>query len=176
VGGASDIGQDRVRILSDIPGRLRFKLPNAQRSQERINGIAAVLGEADVRGVETNLQTGSVLVHYDPATTTTEELFEVLGGLGLTPVYGSGAAGAPESRPAARVVTAADQLNSRVARATSGVDLRLLVPLGLGALSARQALRDTGGLSKAPWYVLAWYSFDSFIKLNPPRLVQREAS
>jgi hypothetical protein len=52
-------------------------------------------------------------------------------------------------------------------RATDGQDLRALLPLGVGLLALRQALRGRGRLDDAPWYVLGWYAFDSFWKLRP---------
>ena len=167
-------GRDQVRIVSDIPGRMRFRLQPGQRVPETMQQISAALGKVEVVGIETNLQTGSVLVHYDPGVTTADQLQAAFASIDLQPVLDLEPSVAPDTRPAGRVMTAAGELNSRVGRATNGVDLRLLVPLGLGALSVRQAFRDTGGLKNAPWYVLAWYSFDSFIKLNSPQRVEGE--
>ena len=57
--------------------------------------------------------------------------------------------------------------NKKFEQATSGeVDLRFLFPLGLSLLAVRQILVKGWQLELIPWYVLAWYSFDSFIKLN----------
>lgn len=47
------------------------------------------------------------------------------------------------------------------------VDLRTLAPLGLGAIALRQLLLKGLQVEDIPWYVLAWYAFDSFIKLHP---------
>jgi len=50
---------------------------------------------------------------------------------------------------------------------TNGVaDLRLLLPLGFGALALRQVLDKGFELEEIPWYTLAWYAFDSFVKLH----------
>lgn len=46
------------------------------------------------------------------------------------------------------------------------IDLQLLVPVGFGAIALRQFLTKGLQLDDIPWYVLAWYAFDSFIKLN----------
>jgi hypothetical protein len=158
---------DQVRVVSAIPGRLRFRLPSDQRTAETMTEISTAFGASEVIDVQTSLQTGSVLVRYDPETVGFDELQGVFGNLGFTLVFDRELPVPVEAAPAARVVDAAERLNARVARATKGVDLRLLVPLGLGALSARQALNDAPGLRKAPWYILAWYAFDSFLKLNP---------
>jgi len=57
--------------------------------------------------------------------------------------------------------------NTEFGRMTDGVvDLQLLVPLGLGALAVRQLIEQGIELDEIPWYTLAWYSFDMFIKLN----------
>jgi hypothetical protein len=43
-------------------------------------------------------------------------------------------------------------------------DLRTLLPVGLGALAVREVL--SGRAVAAPWYVLAWYAFDSFTRFR----------
>ncbi|MGL4617769.1 DUF5132 domain-containing protein [Chroococcidiopsis sp.] len=59
--------------------------------------------------------------------------------------------------------------NEQIRQTTAGVvDLRLLVPAGLGALALRQILTKGLELDEIPWYTLAWYAFDTFIKLNEP--------
>jgi hypothetical protein len=72
-----------------------------------------------------------------------------------------------KSEMASDLTTAISDLNKQVGLATNGVvDLRLLVPVGLGALAIRQLLRNGLQIEAAPWYVLAYYAFDSFIKLH----------
>ncbi|MBE9049431.1 DUF5132 domain-containing protein [Nostocales cyanobacterium LEGE 11386] len=57
--------------------------------------------------------------------------------------------------------------NSDVSRMTNGVaDLRLLVPVVLGLFTIRQLLKQGLQLEEIPWYVLAWFTFDTFVKLN----------
>src|SRR5439155_11541854 len=166
--GAPDRERFDVTVVSAIPGRLRFKVPRERRTPEQMRAIADAFSTRAVREVETNVQTGSVLVHYDPEAVPFDDLEEAFGDFDATPVFGRRLAGRgpTDASPATRVIDVADRLNTRVARATNGADLRLLVPLGLGALSVRQAFRDSPRLKQAPWYVLAWYAFDSFVKLN----------
>lgn len=58
-------------------------------------------------------------------------------------------------------------LNTEVKRMTNDVaDLRVILPLGIGLLAVRQLLRQGWKLEDIPWYVLAWYAIDIFIKLN----------
>jgi hypothetical protein len=40
------------------------------------------------------------------------------------------------------------------------------VPLSLAALAAREIF--SGRATAIPWYALAWYAFDTFIKLKRP--------
>ncbi len=165
---AADRERFEVTVVSAIPGRLRFKVPVERRSPEAMRRITNAFSAIEVSGVDTNVQTGSVLVHYDPEKLPFDELEDAFDEFDATPVFGPRLVerGVAEASPSARVVDVAQELNRRVARATRGADLRLLVPLGLGALSVRQAFRDSPGLKQAPWYVLAWYAFDSFVKLN----------
>lgn len=65
------------------------------------------------------------------------------------------------------IINTFTEFNTQVRKQTNGVaDLRLLVPLGLSAIALRQLLTKGLQIEEMPWYVLAWYAFDSFIKLN----------
>jgi hypothetical protein len=58
-------------------------------------------------------------------------------------------------------------VNLRLAERTGGRwDLRSVMPAALGVLAVRQLINDFGNWGTAPWWVLAWYAFDSFYKLN----------
>nr|OEJ74038.1 hypothetical protein BH720_16560 [Desertifilum tharense IPPAS B-1220] len=66
-----------------------------------------------------------------------------------------------------KLTRAIARLNQRVNLATEGtMDLRFLFPLLLALLSLRQMFSKSPRLNTAPWYILAWYAFDSFMKLN----------
>jgi hypothetical protein len=155
-----------VRIVSAIPGRLRFKIPAERRTEESLRRLGNAFAGLEGAEVETNPQTGSMLLRYDAERLNVAEIERALADLDITPVFERQSRAGGAGPPAGRVKSIAEGLNSRVAGKTRGVDLRLLVPLGLGALSVRQAVREAPGLKHAPWYVLAWYAFDSFIKLN----------
>ncbi len=72
-----------------------------------------------------------------------------------------------KSEVARDLINVVSDLNGDVGRMTNGVvDLRLLLPLGLGALAMHQLLDKGIELEEIPWYTLAWYAFDAFIKLN----------
>ncbi|WP_228054719.1 DUF5132 domain-containing protein [Gloeocapsopsis crepidinum] len=71
------------------------------------------------------------------------------------------------SRATEYIIDAFKDINTQVRQATNNMaDLQLLLPLGLGAIALRQLLTKGLQIEEIPWYVLAWYAFDSFIKLN----------
>jgi hypothetical protein len=73
----------------------------------------------------------------------------------------------PFSLAASRLVGRLSVANRSVHEASAGrVDLRFLVPAGFAALSVRQLLRTGPKLASMPWYALAYYAFDSFVKLH----------
>ncbi len=158
--------REEVRVLSALPGRLRVRHVARRRGLEELEALRDSLqARPDVDAVEVNPRTGSMLVFYDPAGVSFEGIRDALAEVGLDFAAEAGEA-ASQPGGAGRVLGAAQALDRRVLRATGGTDLRLLVPVGLAALSARQALRDSPRLGQAPWYLLAWYAFDSFLKLN----------
>jgi hypothetical protein len=74
---------------------------------------------------------------------------------------------APPSEVSSRVQGAFQEVDVRLHQLTSGRwNLRSVVPAAFGLLALRAILRDPSALGSAPWYVLAWYAFDSFYKLN----------
>ncbi|WP_448573559.1 DUF5132 domain-containing protein [Trichothermofontia sp.] len=73
----------------------------------------------------------------------------------------------PTARLATELQAIATTLDTQTRTLTRGwMDLKTLVPLGLGAIALRQLLTKGLQLDAIPWYVLAWYAFDSFIILN----------
>lgn len=72
-----------------------------------------------------------------------------------------------QSQIAVQLRKAASQCDEQVGWLTNSLaDLRVLVPLGFGAFALRQLLVEGPQLDKIPWYNMAWYAFDSFLKLN----------
>jgi hypothetical protein len=84
-----------------------------------------------------------------------------------------------QGRPASAKVAAdigaiATELNAQTVSLTGGwFDLPTLVAGSLGLIALRQLLTKGVQLDALPWYVLAWYAFDSFVKLHPPPVPQR---
>lgn len=157
-----------ARVVSVTPGRLRLRLPARHRETAELRGLEKTLEQrSEIADVQANPRTGSIILRYDPQQVTADELRAALAEAGVDavrePVPSDGARTA-----GADPVNAAGAVDRWVRATTGGGDLRTLLPIGLAALSLRQALRDVPGLDRAPWYLLAWYAFDSFVKLNDP--------
>lgn len=71
------------------------------------------------------------------------------------------------SQVANDVINVISDFNADVERMSEGiVDLRLLLPVGLGTLAIYQLIAQGLDLTEIPWHTLAWYAFDTFVKLN----------
>ena len=158
-----------VQVVSSIPGRVRLKVAPAYRTQEEMQRVAAALtGLPGMGDVRVTVGTGSILAFFDPERESLDSLRAALGGIGVdlgAPAGGTPSAGGAgrTARAATNVTTTLGGLDERVGRMANGAfDLRLLVPVGLGALAIRQILREGLELEEIPWYVLAWDAFQSF--------------
>ena len=154
---------DDAVVVSTVPGRLRIRVARGPSAAGELAGVARALDALDeVTEVAVRLHAASVVAQFDPrdAASVTDRL----EALGVT-VPAAGHPGAAED-PAAVVRDAAGALNAAVARRVPNADLRTLVPLGLGLLSVRQALRGRDRLGDAPWYLLAWYASETFFKFH----------
>lgn len=77
------------------------------------------------------------------------------------------------SQLAGELMNTTSELNAQVGWLTNGmVDLRMLVPIGLSGLALRQLVAKGLQFDDIPWYTLAWYSFDTFLKLHPSPMSQ----
>ncbi|WP_414549367.1 HMA2 domain-containing protein [Anabaena sp. CCY 0017] len=153
-----------TKIISDTPGRLRLRISPPHRHPREMQSIANVLNaQSYVSQVRTNINSGSMIINHDGKNATLENVLTTLLDLGVT--FADITEG--NSEAAEDVKRAVINLNKRFEQATSGeVDLRFLFPLGLSMLAVRQILVKGLQLEIIPWYVLAWYAFDSFMKLN----------
>ena len=153
-----------TRVVSSTPGRLRLRVAPSHRQSGEMQRIAnALQANPHITQVRTNIQNGSIVINHDGENGSVDNVFASLRDLGI--IFGDIALG--KSQAAAGVSNAVVDLNKQVQQATSNVvDLRVLFPLGLGIFSIRQLLVRGLQLETIPWYVLAWYAFDSFIKLH----------
>jgi hypothetical protein len=159
-----------LQVVSRTPGRIRWRVSPEHREGETMSQIASAIQVffPQIHTIRTNIQTGSLTVYYEREQVNWEEILSQLPSLGViledTPKI------LPEtSQAAANLTSAMAGLNQRVKQATEGsFDLRFLMPLFLSLLALRQLFSKSPRLKTAPWYVLAWYAFDSFLKLNDP--------
>ncbi|MGH1396278.1 MAG: HMA2 domain-containing protein [Trichormus sp.] len=153
-----------TKIVSDTPGRLRLRIAHAHRQPDTMQHIANTLeAKPNVQQVRTNLDHGSIVIKHDDTKTSLENVLATLKDLGI--IFAEITEGNTEA--ATNVASAVVDLNKRVKQATEGVvDIRFLFPLGLSILAVRQLIIKGLQFEIIPWYVLAWYSFDSFIKLH----------
>lgn len=164
-----------TRLMSCTPSRVRLKIAPEHRHRDRMTNIAKALGsQPQVHRVKTNVSTGSVVIHYDRG-----EFGNVLNALkDLGVIVGDVVAAeipTGQSEAAANLTSAIADLNQRVERSTNYlIDLRFVFPLGLGILAIRQLVKQGLQFELVPWYVLAWYAFDSFMKLNDTRSSYRQ--
>jgi hypothetical protein len=158
------------QVVSRTPGRLRLRICRQYRESEKMAEIASILPAffPQIEEIRSNAQTGSLTVYYAPEAIALEEVLPQLQNFGV--VLEDAPKALPEtSQAAANLTGVLAALNQRVKQVTAGeVDLRFLVPLFFGLLALRQAFLKSPRLKTAPWYVLAWYAFDSFLKLNRP--------
>jgi len=160
-----------THVVSSTPERTRLRVSHKRRTHQEMARIAnAFKAHPEVHDVRTNVETGSIVVHHAYNDNSLDQISAVLQDLGV--VLGSITdvdlpLSEGKSEVATNVTSAISDLNERVGKATDGVvDLRMLVPVALGLLSLRQLLENGWEIDSAPWYVLAWYAFDSFIKLH----------
>lgn len=160
-----------THIVSNTPSRTRIRVSAKRRTPQEMNRITKTLQALpNVCSVRPNLQTGSIIIHHDRSAEVVENLAASLRDLGVI-LFHTSDVELPEivgkSGVASNLVQAVADLNQRVGQSTDGVvDLRSLIPLGLGGLAIYQLLRKGWQFETAPWYVLAYYAFDSFIKLH----------
>jgi hypothetical protein len=175
-------GQRHGRIVSRAPGRMRVRLGREHRDPEALAQIQRELGaQAGVSSVTTDHRTGSILVRYDHLALAKDDVTSMLLDVGIVALDLIGAEDAadelgeeraprgvaPHSTGASSVLDAVTDLDHRISRLTGGrLDLKLLVPAGLGLLALRQIGLNGLGLGQVPGYVLLWYTFDSFYKLH----------
>ena len=186
-GARAQDGKHRGHIVSHAPGRMRVRLHPEHRATADLQQIERDLNARDgVASVQTNARTGSVLVHYDRHSLGRDDLTAILHDVGIVAMELLGAeevsrglsdevddgaaeraSAAPHSSTATGVLDALTDLDRRLSELTGGkLDVKLLVPIGLGTLALRQILTTGLGLAEVPGYVLLWYTFDSFYKLH----------
>jgi len=152
---------------------MRVRLAPDQRAPDFISALTArLIAQDGLRTVDSRPATGSVVIRYDPQRQSREHVLAQLREAGVTvedqSPAGTNAMPAPAtSMTATRLVDAMAEANEALSRATGrSLDLRLLIPFVLGAWGLVRLARSGPQLNEAPAYVLLWYAFDAFWKLN----------
>jgi hypothetical protein len=123
---------------------------------------SALQGSPNVSSVQTNLHTGTIIVHHKE-----EALTDIKAELKDLGVILMAAAGVETS--AGSLANAVSHLDRQLSSATNGLlNLKLLVPVGFSALAVLQLARRGFEIGGAPWYLLAYFAFESFVRLNSP--------
>lgn len=157
-----DSSASGVRVASAITGRIRLRAVGAT-GRESLASVADAVGDLpQITAAQLRPQSGSLVVNFDPEHASA--VADGLRALGVDPITDQPRA-APVD-PTVAVGNAAARANRAVGRRLDGWDLRSLVSLGLGLLAARSAMRRDDRLADAPWYVLAWYASETFMKAH----------
>lgn len=154
-----------MRVASAIKGRIRLRAVGAGGRESLASVADAVEDWPEITSAQLRARSGSLVVSFDPKRAST--VADGLRELGVDPTADRPPA---PSHPAVAIESAVAGANRVVARRLDGLDLRTLVPLGLGLLAARSAMRRDERLADAPWYILAWYASETFLKATgvPP--------
>jgi len=155
---------DHTQIVSSTARRTRIRLSRKRRHPKEMARIAKVLeASPQVSSVQANLNTGTIIIHHKE-----EALEDIKSRLQDMGVIMMAAAGVETS--AMSLADAISDLDKHLASETKGLlNLKLLVPLGFGALALLQLARQGLQVGSAPWYLLAFFAFESYIKLHGPQ-------
>jgi hypothetical protein len=161
--------QDKLRIVSHFPGRLRVRAETFRVLPEIGEEVAQrVAQEEGVTSATASPVTGSLLVLYEPRELQLPRLIHLLvraGGL-----YGIEVDAANdwkhEPEDGAKVRAAFAKVNDAVRAATSGtIDMKVALP---GTLAGTGLLMFLAGRRRVPeWYDLIFWAFVTFSNLNP---------
>lgn len=168
-------GAPRGRIVHRVPGRLRVRFARSSVSPDALSRMRATVMQ--VKGVdrcEANRRTACLLVHFDQAAFDARRFARAVGGLAEDTSPGGAAivaiADGRDEGPSrlARVINVRLRLLDRRLRHATGdrVDLRTIVPIGFAGLALREIVVNSARLPAIPWYVLLWYAFDSYLRLQ----------
>lgn len=172
-----------ARVVHHTRGRVRLKVPRAKNQPAVLRNIQKVIQSIpDVTEVEISPVTGSVVVHYKGASkqefhnrleskAQEDGVFQMVPTLGdagetIEQIQREAEFLSEHSDTASAIIRTFSNLNKEVKRATGNfVDLNVLVPLGLAAVS----FTEIGINTATPlWVSLGMFSFNSFVALHSP--------
>ena len=160
---------EHTHIVSSTPKRTRIRVSAKRRTPEELERLAEALCKSPkINEVSTNVHTGTIVVQHEDKSL--KDIFTVMQDLGVIMKVATNVE-IPTSDGntvvASELANAVADLNQRLGLATDGfLNLRALIPVGLGALAIVQLLRRGLQIEALPWYFLAYAAFDSFVKLH----------
>lgn len=163
-------------VESHYPGRIRVRVPRSHRSDKTMEDIrSSIDGVSGVRNIYTNVNTGGVLLEYDPEMLDSGALTDLGRAANLVfdidSVVSRGTESLgwnPPSPSAQKVIEGMRKLNNGVMWLTRGtMDARTAVPLFLLLLSLGRVFLSEKRPA-APWHSLMWYAYSMFLHWNRP--------
>jgi hypothetical protein len=176
--------EHHAHVIHHVKGRIRVRLPKAQRDHATLESIKRSIAPMHgVNSVDVNSTTGSVVVNYDAHThddfhSVLTQHCEERDLFTLAPpklsevdeiaetIEKEAEFLAERSQTAKAIVDFCKGLNNEVKKATNNsVDLQVLLPLGLAAYAFLELEAD---VSTPLWVTLGIFSFNSFMHLHHP--------
>ena len=155
---------EHTQIVSSTPKRTRIKVSRKRRNPEEMARLAEALqASSKVDEVKTNVYAGTLIVHHKEKALP--DIRAQLKDLGVIVMAATGVETSPQSLTDA----VSDLMKQEGPIAGSLPSLKLLVPMGFGVLAALQLARRGLEMGGAPWYLLAYFAVESYIKLNGPQ-------
>lgn len=162
-----------IRLAHLLPGRVRLRAPRIKGDHQLAREIEDYLLRApNVRHVEMNRITGSVLIRLDPPDEQSLSALETLfPGSIFSEVENRGPACSPSEQEgmrfsnqviSERVSEMLDEVNARVSDATGGVDLKIIVPGVLLLLGMYHTLMSKDELVSPKWYEFFWFCYNTY--------------
>ena len=151
-----------LAIAHDIPGRLRLRVPPVAEA----GTLAETIGRQDgVVSCQWAPRTGSLLIRYQPALVSADELVEAVAshmGIEIADADTGASSASGETPPLGAVVTGAvTEVNVRLSRATAGrLNLALALPIGLTVWALFDVMR--GPIRPLAWTTALWYAHGLF--------------
>ena len=153
-----------AKIVSHTEKRTRLRVASMHRKSADIKKfVAAVKSLPSVDDVQTNLRTGSILIKHKGVTRDQfKGVFEDIGCILHSALFPD----LPAGKAKLDLPQAIADLDVRLGLIDSSFSLRNLIPLSLGTLSIIQMRRQGIQISTAPWYILVYLAYYTYMKLH----------
>jgi hypothetical protein len=164
------------KVVSHTPGRTRLRLDRDSRHSEIFARAQQTLASFPSVQVETNPLTGSILLQYEPQKVDIHALLRTLAQLHALHIEfeGQGIKARAEEDLPSRLFRIVDAVDRWIFKVTGfHVDLRFLVPAGLGAAGIALAVYQGGiGLGEVQPLLVLLLAVESLFQLYEYRKIQ----